>query len=78
MPYGFAGAISPRLNRWTEVWSDSVTRIEPATPRYALLVMRPAPPRYADVPTPSSTEARVTKDLGSVYGKLYVQAFTGG
>lgn len=45
VPNGFAGATSPKLKRWMEVCRLSVTRIEPATPRYALLVIKPAPPR---------------------------------
>ena len=39
-----------------------MTRIEPATVRYALLEIRGAPPKYADVPTPSNTEERVMND----------------
>ena len=47
--------------RCIDVCSASTARIEPATVRYCLLVIKPAAPRYALVPTPSSTEERVIK-----------------
>ena len=45
VPYGLAGATSPRLKRCSDVWRASVTRMDPATPRYVLLLIKPAPPR---------------------------------
>lgn len=40
-----------------------MTRIDAAVVRMVLSVTRAAAPRYADVPTPSKTDDRVTKEL---------------
>ena len=66
VPYGLAAATSPRTARCRLVWMASVTRMEAATPRFAGSVMTPAPPRYAEVPTPSRTDDNVMKLLTSV------------
>ena len=62
VPYGLANGTSGTTARWYEVCRASVTRMLPGTVRYCLLVMSGAPPRYADVPTPSRTEDKVMKE----------------
>lgn len=77
VPYGFAAGTCPKANRCWLVWSASVTRIEAATPRFAGSDISPAAPRYAEVPTPSSTDESVRNVFTSVIGKLYSHAATG-
>ena len=60
VPTVAAPAARLRFSRCTPWWIPSVERIAAAAERMALLCRTGAPPRYAETPTPSSTEPRLT------------------
>ena len=74
---GLGNGLSPKLARIYDECLDSTVKMEPAAVKYAALMMSAAAPKYALTPTPSRMDATATKLLGSVTGKLYLQAATG-